>query len=443
MAENIGRVLRKHLSMPLIIIVIIGGLFLSFKAYRAAYQSGLESLKSRTDTIAATIDQYSILALSGDETDLYNEAYVYLKDKMYSISLANPDVRFVYIMGMRDGEMFFYVDSENPESEDYSAPGDIYSDESPALTDAFLNSISSTEGPISDSWGTWISGISPIKSDDGSVIAAVGMDVDAEAYESAAWSDATQYLLIVFAITLLLIIENIARRKEDKILALKSQFVAIASHEIRAPMNGIIWSIGTIRDDPHSPTHIKSLADDMRAHATNLLETTNNILSAYATDTKSELFKEKVQLKSTVAKAVDFFSLTAKKKGQLVDVGAIPDDATIHVNSGQVNRVFSNIISNAIKYSPEGSVITVRYDDADGMHNISVKDSGIGIPESEISKITSGFYRASNATETSVEGSGLGLYLVKKIVDMNGGGLKIESRIGQGTTVRVSFKKMV
>jgi signal transduction histidine kinase len=208
-------------------------------------------------------------------------------------------------------------------------------------------------------------------------------------------------------------------------------------------MNGIIWSIGTIRDDAGTPIHIKALAEDMRVHAAGLLETTNNILAAYAVDTKTRPSKEKIQVKERVKKAVDSFSLIAKKKGQQIDLGLIPDDAVIEANSVQIDRVFSNVISNAIKYSPEGSTITIRYDDKDNMHSISVTDNGIGIPESELSKVTSGFYRASNATETSVEGSGLGLNLVKKIVDNHDGKLNISSKVGEGTTVRVSFSKIM
>jgi len=100
-----------------------------------------------------------------------------------------------------------------------------------------------------------------------------------------------------------------------------------------------------------------------------------------------------------------------------------------------------NIVSNAIKYSPENSPITFLYDSKEDMHVIGVRDHGIGIPEEEQTKVLEGYYRATNATKVQAHGTGLGLWVTRLIVEKHGGVLRLDSKVGKGTTIYASFPK--
>jgi signal transduction histidine kinase len=99
-----------------------------------------------------------------------------------------------------------------------------------------------------------------------------------------------------------------------------------------------------------------------------------------------------------------------------------------------MEQVFTNLISNAIKYSREGSVIAVSFGKSDDRVSVRIEDQGIGIPEDELPKVFDDFYRASNAKEWTPDGTGLGLAIVKRIIEVHGGAIKVESRAGAGTT---------
>ena len=98
-----------------------------------------------------------------------------------------------------------------------------------------------------------------------------------------------------------------------------------------------------------------------------------------------------------------------------------------------------NIVSNAIKYSPEKTNIKITYRVSDGEHVIGVSDQGIGIPAGEQDKVLEGYYRASNAATVQADGTGLGLWVSKRIVEENGGRLWLNSKVGHGTTVYIAL----
>jgi signal transduction histidine kinase len=111
----------------------------------------------------------------------------------------------------------------------------------------------------------------------------------------------------------------------------------------------------------------------------------------------------------------------------------------ITIDKDKIRRVLSNILSNSIKYSPKGGVILVNSKTVPDKFIISIKDTGIGIPRGEQDKIFSGYYRATNAKEFTTQGTGLGLYYAKNIVELHGGKLTINSEQDHGTDVMISL----
>jgi PAS domain-containing protein len=134
------------------------------------------------------VDQKAVKDLHADMTDLGRPSYEQLKAILLDVHELNTDSRFVYLMGIKEGKQFFYVDSEDPSSKDYSPPGQEYTDASETDLYNHTHGIAYTSGPYSDQWGTWISAYAPIiNKDTDEVIALVGIDVDAQNLLSRIW----------------------------------------------------------------------------------------------------------------------------------------------------------------------------------------------------------------------------------------------------------------
>ena len=116
-----------------------------------------------------------------------------------------------------------------------------------------------------------------------------------------------------------------------------------------------------------------------------------------------------------------------------------PITLTLHVDERRLKRVFNNLVSNAVKYTKADTAVIIGYREATGRHVITVSDHGIGIPKGDQEKVFSGFYRADNARKASVNGTGMGLYLSRAIIEQHGGTLWIESSEQAGTTIYVSL----
>jgi PAS domain S-box-containing protein len=176
--------LTRNLNRWLIIAVIIilaSGCALTLWAAQSEDIRLRRQLLTETSLAGQGITAANIAALSGSEADLTSPEYLQLKEQMARIRATDPLIRFAYLMGQRpDGTVFIIVDSEDPDSGDYSPPGDVYTEASDVLVQAFLTGNMTTEGPLGDRWGTWVSEFVPMRDDGtGRVIAVFGIDVDA------------------------------------------------------------------------------------------------------------------------------------------------------------------------------------------------------------------------------------------------------------------------
>lgn len=167
------------LSVLLLIIIVGLGTWSTWYLGQKVELDERNGLLLRAQTIAGMLEADDIKTLAGDETDLENPTYQKLKATMVRVHEINKDTRFVYIMGLKNDQQFFYVDSEDPSSEDYSYPGQPYDD---ALeTDIYnhQNGIAYTNGPYTDAWGRWFSAYAPVFDENHTVVGLVGMDIEA------------------------------------------------------------------------------------------------------------------------------------------------------------------------------------------------------------------------------------------------------------------------
>lgn len=414
----------------------------------AAISSDLRNrdyLRGQSQTIAYALPLQDIKDLHGSTDDLVTNAYGTLKDRLGKIRAGNRDIGQVYLIGLQDEKIEYYVNSELQNSRLYTSPGTQYTNPSPQLLSVFDSDTSIVQGPTRSQSGVWISAFTPIVDPKtNQTIAVVGIDAPAATYYGQIALYALVPLLLA-AIPLLGILRDIKlSNKEYDLLQLKNEFVSIASHELRSPLTGILWAIQSLSKSSADRLNLEqmSMLGSMYHSAEASLATVNEILdfSIFDRGQANKLQHELTDVKAVLKQVVATLQLGAHEKRLTIEpAGEWPRDVDTLGDVAALKRAFMNVISNAIKYSNDGSSIDLTYSCANGMHMIGVRDHGIGIPEDEQEKVLEGYYRARNATKVEVHGTGLGLLVTKKIIEQHKGKLWFESKLNEGTTFYISL----
>lgn len=216
----------------------------------------------------------------------------------------------------------------------------------------------------------------------------------------------------------------------------KSEFISIASHQLRSPLSATKWLSDMLRKGDVGPLQPKQkeLADKLFDANERMVVLVNELLNVSRLEAgTTKLSPEPTAMGELIAGVIAEHAVILQSHGQKFDFAEKPLP-TINVDRLLMREVLANIISNASKYSPEGSTVTVRAED-DGMEvRVSVKDQGIGIPRSAQKQMFRKFFRADNAAKSVITGTGLGLYVVKSIIELHGGKIWFESEENKGTT---------
>ncbi|HEY6279937.1 MAG TPA: ATP-binding protein [Streptosporangiaceae bacterium] len=220
----------------------------------------------------------------------------------------------------------------------------------------------------------------------------------------------------------------------------KASFLASASHDLRTPLTSIIGYVELLSDGeagPVQPAQAKML-DGVDRNARRLKTMIEDML----TISKIELgaFTSRLQpvdLASLVPAAVDVIRPSATAGGLTFEVNCPDRGPMVEGDPEQLDRVLINLLSNAVKYTPRGGHVTLTAGSEDGSAVITVSDTGIGIPEKDQELLFTRFFRASNAVEAAIQGSGLGLSIARTIVANHHGDLRMASVQNKGTTVTV------
>jgi signal transduction histidine kinase len=410
---------------------------------RSSAQQTRDRLSERSETIAAALKYSDVVQLKGQESDGDTKIYKELKAQLAAVESVNPGSRSIYLMGRHtDGKLFFYVDSEQPDSPDYSSAAEIYEDGTDADHSMFDTGETVVEGPVKDEYGTFISGLAPIKNPQtGKVTAVVGIDVASSTY----WRDIiyAASLPILTGLTFILIMfvfENI-RRRNIQLLALRSELVSVASHELRNPITGMRWAADSL-EKMNKDEKLVRMIRAIKHSAEGLQASTDDILELSHAMNRRSLNIAPVDMSKLMQEVFDVQALSAQQKGVnlLFDTGW-PPALIVQCDADQMKRVLHNVVSNSIKYTGQGTNVTVGYREDDKYQHIWIKDQGIGIPVDEQAKVFKGFYRASNAVASRVPGTGLGLYLVKAVLKQHDGMVTFTSEQDKGTVFILSLPK--
>jgi two-component system phosphate regulon sensor histidine kinase PhoR len=152
-------------------------------------------------------------------------------------------------------------------------------------------------------------------------------------------------------------------------------------------------------------------------------------------------YKEPLHLQEVIQRVVELMRAQAENKKIDLQFSAPSRLSMIHADRNSMEGIFSNLISNAIKYTPEGGSVSVQLGEEGGFVKASVSDTGIGIKKEDLSRIFDKFYRVKSSETRQIVGTGLGLSIVKSIVDAHLGSISVESEEGGGTTFTILLPK--
>jgi two-component system phosphate regulon sensor histidine kinase PhoR len=238
------------------------------------------------------------------------------------------------------------------------------------------------------------------------------------------------------------VLQDISHLKElDK---MKSEFIAMVAHELRAPLAAVEQQLTVI---------LNKMAGDVTAKQEQLLSRAKERTKGLLTLIKDLLdiskieagmmvqYKEPLVLQEVIQRVVDLMRVEAENKKIDLQFSTPPNIPLIHADRNSMEGIFTNLISNAIKYTPEGGRVGVTLSDEGGFVKAIVSDTGIGIKKEDLTRIFDKFYRVKTTETRQIVGTGLGLSIVKSIVDAHLGTISVESEEGGGTTFSVLFPK--
>jgi signal transduction histidine kinase len=224
--------------------------------------------------------------------------------------------------------------------------------------------------------------------------------------------------------------------------ASKGQFIRVATHELRSPV-AVAQSLvrGVLQGYAGEMTEKQTDVFGRISRRLDFLESLVNDLLDLAAGKAPELAEdeEPTLLNAAVRRAVLLFQPRAEEKGVELVNQRCSDQLVVWGTEGGLDRVFTNLISNAVKYTPSGGSVTVAVRQVDGQAQVKVADTGIGIPENALPHLFEEFYRAPNAKASSEVGTGLGLSIVKDLVERYGGRIEVESEVEKGATFTVTL----
>jgi two-component system phosphate regulon sensor histidine kinase PhoR len=234
----------------------------------------------------------------------------------------------------------------------------------------------------------------------------------------------------------LLIVRDVSR--EVRVESMRKDFVANASHELRSPLTVISGYLDALADDQKLDPAWNTPVLEMRRQAERMSTIINGLL---------ELSKLESGDRRPDEQAIDIGGMLALLRREITASERRPRRVTLRLDSdagllgveGEVHSIISNLVSNAVKYTPDNGEIELRWwTDSQGAH-MAVRDTGVGIAAEHIPRLTERFYRVDSGRSRDLGGSGLGLAIVKHALQRHEGSLVVESREGQGSTFTANF----
>jgi signal transduction histidine kinase/CheY-like chemotaxis protein len=237
---------------------------------------------------------------------------------------------------------------------------------------------------------------------------------------------------------------GVANKELERVNRLKSEFLANMSHELRTPLNAIIGFSEVLQDTTFGP-----LNDRQQRYVGNVLESgrhllalVNDILDISKVEAGyMELHREILDVKSLVAEVSERIVPLANNKRITLQIEPCGEAPLINADRARFVQILINLLSNAIKFTPPEGTVSVSYEAQSQLVAIAVKDTGIGIPVEDQARIFDEFEQVDSSLGRTQEGTGLGLALTKRLVELHGGTIGVQSAPGEGSTFTVTVPR--
>jgi signal transduction histidine kinase len=239
----------------------------------------------------------------------------------------------------------------------------------------------------------------------------------------------------------IIILHDITR---DKLIEkLKTEFVSVAAHQLRTPLSAIKWTLRMILDG-----EVGEITDEQREFLEKTYEANermilliNDLLNVAKIEEGRYFYRAYLtDLEPIVKSMVDYYQEEAKRKNIKLEFVKMSDYfPRVMIDPEKIKLAIQNLLDNALHYTPKGGSVTVTLIHGDKDVLCSIKDNGVGIPKSQQSRVFTKFFRAENVIRMQTEGSGLGLFIAKNIIEAHNGKIWFESEEGKGTTFYFSL----
>lgn len=234
--------------------------------------------------------------------------------------------------------------------------------------------------------------------------------------------------------------KGLARAKQEleKLDAMKSRFMLTVAHELRAPLGAIQGYLGLVLDG-YAGEDEREMLQSAHQRCGELLDVIHDLLIlAQMKERATDVKKTTVSVADVLEEVVSLLKAQAEQKDVTfrLEISSRPE---MLANRENLKQLWTNLISNAVKYTPAGGTVVASVDERDGHVVGTVSDTGMGIPADDMPRIFEEFYRTKGAKEIDPHGTGLGLPIVKAIIETYGGTIDVDSRPGEGTTFTFSL----
>ncbi|HEY4488242.1 MAG TPA: ATP-binding protein [Candidatus Paceibacterota bacterium] len=222
----------------------------------------------------------------------------------------------------------------------------------------------------------------------------------------------------------------------------KREFVSIAAHQLRTPLTGMSWTVEALLSEAKGTLNVaqKELVERGLDAIKRMVDLVNDLLDVSRIEEGRFGIKPEVQpLAPLLSRVLDNLKKQASKKSVNLESRISPDLPPVSIDVDKMEFVLNNIVDNAVKYTPAGGTVVVSTRAEKNAVVIEVRDTGIGIPAAEFDRVFTKFFRSRKALLYHTDGSGLGLYVAKNIVEQHGGSVAFQSVENQGTTFVISL----
>jgi DNA-binding response OmpR family regulator len=235
---------------------------------------------------------------------------------------------------------------------------------------------------------------------------------------------------------------ELAKGRAERESQFKSRFLANMSHELRTPLNAIIGFSELLTDVAFGPlsTKQKDFIENIVASGRHLLALINDVLDLSKVEAgKMDLHREWISLDTIMDGTFQVVEPLARKQGVHIDVSIPKELQNLYVDPMRIKQVLYNLLSNGIKFTPAGGKVRLSVQAQGPLMELAVEDTGVGISERDLARLFQEFEQVGEQTSIKPEGTGLGLALTKKLVELHGGVISVSSELGKGSKFLVQL----